>query len=165
MFQEVLFSYRIRFRAMATCEWQLSQQRLCWGENKEYKSLLVFPLSWIKVNKMSPRALIYHPVLILLWSIVYRRVPGIGAISVDFANVKDPVPTFKEKHQLYCCAGLMSGNRFCSDYFSVTICSLKDQWESHQPQQSKYFHLLTLLVFQKPCCLPAKKKNKLLIII
>lgn len=29
MFQEVLLSYRIRFSAMATWEWQLSQQMLC----------------------------------------------------------------------------------------------------------------------------------------
>lgn len=48
MFHEVLFSYRIRFRAMATCEWQLSQQRLCFGGNKEYKSGPVFSCLWSK---------------------------------------------------------------------------------------------------------------------
>lgn len=40
MFHEVLFSYRIRFSAMATCEWQLSQQRLCFGEKKTELKLI-----------------------------------------------------------------------------------------------------------------------------
>lgn len=35
MFHEVLLSYFIKFKARATWEWQLSQQRLCWNTNRD----------------------------------------------------------------------------------------------------------------------------------
>lgn len=147
MFHEVLFSYRIRFKAIATCEWQLSQQRLCFEEDKEYKWLL-FPSSK-QVKHMSTRPLSYHPVLVLLWSIIHGCVPGVGAAGIDFANIKHPVPVVRQK------------NKVCraDERKQVGAISLTQYWEICANKTRKSLHLLTLLVFQKPCCLPAKRKT------
>lgn len=89
MFHEVLFSYRIRFSAMATWEWQLSQQRLCfWGKSGVIS--IIEALKWQRV------ALVYHSVLVLLRGIVNGCIPGVGAAGIDFAYVEHPVPAITE---------------------------------------------------------------------
>lgn len=55
MFQEVLLSYRIRFKAMATWEWQLSKHRLCFNlrrkihvlDDATYRMLIAKSLQFI----------------------------------------------------------------------------------------------------------------------
>lgn len=37
----------------------------------------------------------YHPVLVLLRGVVNGHVPGVGAASIDFANVQHPVPAVR----------------------------------------------------------------------
>lgn len=66
------------------------------------------------INAKHIRLFIYHPVLILLWSIMYCSVPGIGATSVDFAHIEHPVSTFKEKTKQYCWEGETDGDEFTS---------------------------------------------------
>lgn len=66
MFHEVLFSYRIRFRAIATCEWQLSQHRLCFGEDNIIKNHSHYCLNCEVKKSHSHKPHIYHPVFILL---------------------------------------------------------------------------------------------------
>jgi len=108
MFQEVLLSYLIKFKARATCEWQLSQQRLCW--NRKRRTALGTPC--LRLPSSAPCAGAdpqvplpqqapaghsstlepYHSVLVLLRGIVYGCVPSIGTGGVHFAGIQLPVP-------------------------------------------------------------------------
>lgn len=149
MFHEVLFSYRIRFRAMATCEWQLSQQRLCFEEDREDKWWRHFDC--VHLIQSLPVPVLrrsYHPVLVLLGSIVHGCVPGIGAAGVDLANIKHPVPAGREKNQKV------------EHWLSLTLCN--DMF-SNKLWQDNCLGWLTWLVVQKPCCLPAKKQDKFIL--
>lgn len=61
--------------------------------------------SWGKVIHTTPH--IYHPVFILLWSVMHGCVPGTGAAGVNLAYIKHPVSGFKEENKLYCCVWQM----------------------------------------------------------
>lgn len=64
---------------------------------------------------MSTRPFSYHPVLILLGSIIHCCVPGVGAAGIDFANIKHPVPAVRQKNKV-CRAD--ERKQVGADYFS-----------------------------------------------
>lgn len=93
MFQLVLLLYRIRFRASATCEWQLSQQRLCW----RHKS------SWVRLGwgegkgDSLPPGPTYHAVLVFFRCIVHSCVPCVGPTGIHLCGVQFPEPEGKRE--------------------------------------------------------------------
>lgn len=121
--------------------------RGCALEGK-HRAQIITPLFFYWVNEGVRQTAHYHPVLILLRRIVHRRVPGVGATSVDFANVKDPVSTV---------GGRKINCTVVQFWFSISLCSNTLAKKNSVTVQD--FNLLTLLVFQKPCCLPTKREH------
>lgn len=90
MFQLVLLLYRIKFRASATCEWQLSQQRLCWRHKSSWVRL-----GWGEGKGISAPRSTYHAVLVLFRSVVHSCVPRVGPTGIYLCRVQFPEPEGK----------------------------------------------------------------------
>lgn len=85
----------------------VTTQVVLWKKQKVEINSHLFGLN----NRTHPQNDSHHPVLVLLWGVVHRRVPGVGAAGVDFTNIQHPVPTVKERNKLCCCMQHMYKHR------------------------------------------------------
>lgn len=80
---------------MATWEWQLSKQRLCFKEGGKCHLKKPTVCQYV-LCKMNLKPLPYRPTLVFFRCIKYGFVPRRSAVTTDFVHIEFPVPANKQ---------------------------------------------------------------------